>query len=256
MPTLPFRLDRRLVIQAPPSTVFRFFTDPARWAAWWGAGSTIDARPGGAMRIVYPNGVEVSGEVVDVAAPDRIVFTYGYASGTPIPPGGSQVTIRLEPYGGGTRLTLVHEFDDEGVRDHHVQGWRYQLSLFSNVVADEVNAGAAGTVDAWFDAWVEADPVACRASLTAIASPGIRFRDRYSNLDGMDELLPHIAASQRFMPGIRLRRDGDVRHCQGTVLAEWTARSADGQPRGRGANVFELGPDGRIQSVVGLAAVS
>jgi hypothetical protein len=36
------------------------------------------------------------------------------------------------------------------------------------------------------------------------------------------------------------------------VLADWTARGADGQDRGRGTNVFLLGPDGRIESVTGF----
>ena len=34
-------------IEADRETVFRYFTDSGRWAAWWGAGSTIDPRPGG-----------------------------------------------------------------------------------------------------------------------------------------------------------------------------------------------------------------
>ena len=42
--------------------------------------------------------------MVEVAPPERIVFTYGYASGRPIPPGGSRVTIRLETEGRGTQL--------------------------------------------------------------------------------------------------------------------------------------------------------
>jgi len=55
--------------------VFGYFTDSAHWAAWWGAGSTIDARAGGRVLIRYPNGVQVSGEVIEVAEPERIVFT-------------------------------------------------------------------------------------------------------------------------------------------------------------------------------------
>ena len=45
MPELPYQLDRTVVIKARPETVFRFFTDSARWASWWGAGSTIDPKP-------------------------------------------------------------------------------------------------------------------------------------------------------------------------------------------------------------------
>ena len=71
MTTLTHQLDRTIVIGAPPATVFRYFTDSPRWAAWWGAGSTIDARPGGRVLIRYPGGVEAAGEVVEVNPPDR-----------------------------------------------------------------------------------------------------------------------------------------------------------------------------------------
>src|SRR5215208_8225190 len=154
---MPHTLNRTVVIGATPDIVFSFFTDDGRWAAWWGKGSTIDARPGGTVYIRHPNGVEAGGEVVDVAPPDRIVFTYGFVSGTPMPSGTSRVTIRLAPHQEGTELTLVHEFADASPRDHHVQGWRYQLSLFANIVADQVHAGAAQAVDRWLQVWSIAD---------------------------------------------------------------------------------------------------
>jgi uncharacterized protein YndB with AHSA1/START domain len=250
---LPHRLDRTITINATRETVFRFFTDSARWASWWGAGSSIDARPGGDVRIVYPGGVEVSGQVLELASPDRIVFTYGYASGQMVPPGGSRVTIRLDAAPEGTRLHLVHEFAEAAARDHHVQGWRYQLALFSNVVTDEAHAGAASTVDGWFGAWAIADEREREAVLARLVDPGVRFRDRFSVIDGLSDLLPHIGASQRFMPGIRLQRKGAIRHCQGTVLADWVAAGPDGQERMTGTNVFVLGVDGRIRSATGFA---
>lgn len=252
MTPLPYRLDRTVVIQAPRETVFRFFTDSARWAAWWGRGSTIDARPGGQLYIRHPNGIESSGEVLEVLSPERIVFTYGFASGKPIPPGSSRVSIRLEPEAAGTRLHLAHDFPDQAVRDEHVQGWRFQLSLFGNIVADEVHAGAASLVDAWFAAWQEPDETVRLETLGRIAAPGVQFRDRFSMLDGLDELTAHIGASLRFMPGMRLQRKGDIRHCQGTVLTDWVAVGPDGQERAGGTNVFGLGSDGRIHAVTGL----
>ena len=114
------------------------------------------------------------------------------------------------------------------------------------------NADAAGKIDAWFTAWAEPDAGARETLLALIAVPQVTFRDQYSCLDGMAELLPHIAAAQHFMPGVRLTRDGEVRHCQGTVLATWTAAAADGQPRGRGTNVFEMAIDGRIERATGF----
>src|SRR5262249_7357136 len=116
VPPLPHHLDRTVVIEAPPEIVFRFFTDATRSAAWWGTGSTRDAHPGGRLLIRYPDGTEVVGEVLELAEPERIVFTYGYASGQMIPPGGSLVTIRLAPDQRGTRLELRHDFAEAGVR--------------------------------------------------------------------------------------------------------------------------------------------
>jgi uncharacterized protein YndB with AHSA1/START domain len=253
MTRFPHRLDRIVTIQAAPDIVFRYFTDSERWAAWWGKGSTIDPRPGGAVTIVHPNGVEIAGEVTAVEPPSRIGFTYGYVKGAPIPAGGSHVTIRLEPAArGATRLTLTHEFAETGVRDEHVQGWRYQLSLFGNLVANEAFADAEMMVDGWFAAWSDPDGASREATLARIAGEAVWFHDRFSMVEGIDDLKPHLAAVHRFMPGMRLERVGPVRHCQGVALADWVARGADGAERGRGTNVFVLGERGRINGVTGL----
>jgi uncharacterized protein YndB with AHSA1/START domain len=249
---LAHSLERTILISATPETVFRFFTDTGRWAAWWGAGSTIDPTPGGAVRIRYPDGTEVAGEVVEITRPQRIVFTYGYASGKPFAAGGSRVAIRLEAEGMATRLSLRHDFAEAADRDLHVQGWRYQLSLFGNVVANEVHANAADLVDRWFLAWSIADEDERARALSAIASADVQFRDRFSMVSGLADLAAHIGGALRFMPGISLKRSGSVRHCQGTALADWTATAADGQPRARGTSVFVFAPDARISSVVGL----
>jgi uncharacterized protein YndB with AHSA1/START domain len=249
---LPFQLDRTVRIQARPDTVFTFFTDSERWASWWGAGSTIEPRVGGRMYIRHPNGIEAAGEVTEIAPSERIAFTYGFVSGQPIPAGSSRVTIRLEADGWATRLHLTHEFADSGVRDEHVQGWRFQLSLFGQVATSLVTAGAEGVVDEWFAAWSEADAAARTARLSRIAAADVRFSDKYSLLEGLDDLVPHITATQRFMPGLRLQRSGGVRHSQGSLLVEWRAVGDDGQPRGTGTNVFTVRGDGLIASVVGF----
>ena len=252
MTTLPYRLDRTVLIHAERETVFRYFTDSARWAQWWGQGSTIEARPRGRVFVRHPGGVESAGEVIEIDPPSRIVFTYGFVSGNPIPPGASRVTIVLEPAASGTRVLLSHEFPEAAVRDEHVQGWRYQLSLFSNIVADEANAGAAGAVDTWFRAWSEPDARTREAALANVASPDVRFNDRFSTVDGVPDLVIHLGAAQHFMPGLQLQRDGDVRHCQGMVLADWVARTTDGQERARGTNVFLVGSRGLFESVTGF----
>ena len=253
MSAFPHRLDRTVDIGAPVDIVFAYFTDSALWAAWWGPGSEIDAVVGGRMRIRHNNGVEVAGEVVEVDPPTRIVFTYGYATSDQQPKiGGSRVTVALEPRGTSTRLTLTHAFADVAHRGAFVQGWRFQLSVFATVIADRLHAGAADTVDAWFAAWSNPDGPSRDAEVARIAAADVRFRDRYSLVQGHEDLQAHLAAVHRFMPGMRLSRDGGIRHCQGVVLADWIARATDGAERGRGQNVFTLGGDGRITDVVGL----
>jgi uncharacterized protein YndB with AHSA1/START domain len=254
LPPLPHHLDRTVVIEAPREIVFRFFTDQARWAAWWGDGSTIDAKPGGKLLIRYPGGTEVSGEVLEVTPPQRFVFTYGYVSGQMIPPGGSLVTIRLEPDARGTRLEFRHDFEEAAVRDQHVQGWRYQLSLFGNIVANELHGNATAIVDEWFAAWLEPDGEKRRQRLSAIATPSVRFRDRFSLVDGVNDVNEQVGAVQRFMPGLRMERQGQIRHCQGLILADWVALATDNQERGRGTNVFAFGADTKIEAVTGFWA--
>ena len=253
--TLEHSLERIVTIRARRETVFRYFTDPARFAAWWGAGSTIDPRPGGAVRIRYPNAVAASGEVIELKPPERIVFTYGYEDPSkPIRPGGSRVTITLAPVPEGTRLTLTHEFADSKTRDEHRQGWPYQLAVFATVVAAEEHAGVGGVADLWFRAWAERDPVRRRADLSAAASPDVEFRDAYGCVAGIDDLEQHIVQVQMFMPGLTLVRAGEPRQCQGTALVDWVVRGPDGSERGRGTNAVELAPDGRFARVVGLPA--
>ena len=250
--TLTHTLDRSVLIRADRDVVFRFFTDPARWAAWWGAGSSIEGRSGGRVFIRYPDGTEVSGEVVEIVPPERIVFTYGYVKGAPIPPGSSLVTIELDVQRAGTRVRLSHAFAEPSVRDQHVQGWRYQLSLFANAVADEAHGSIASVIDQWFAAWSEPNPAARRSGLEGCGTPEIAMRDRFSAIEGMPDVIEHLAAVHHFMPGMTITREGDIRHCQGTALADWIARSQDGQERARGTNAFVLASDGRVESVTGF----
>lgn len=247
------RLDRSVFIHAKPETVFAFFQDSARWASWWGAGSTIDPRVGGKVYVLYPGNVEASGEITEISAPTRLAFTYGYhAADSPVPRGSSRVTINLSREASGTRLTLTHELPTAASRDEHIQGWRYQLSLFANTIANSVNAGAASIADTWFDVWVEPDDAKRKSALKEIAAESVRFGDRYSCLEGIDEISFHAGAAQKFMPGMKMLRQGDVRHCLGTALIDWAVPGPEGKTLAKGTNVFRFDADGKIVDVVGL----
>jgi len=253
MKELPFSVEQAVVIRARRATVFRFFTDSARFASWWGPGSSIDPRPGGDVTIRYPGGVTARGNVLEVVDGERIVFTYGYEDASkPIAPGGSRVTVLFRDVSGGTEVTLRHEVADAGARDAHGPGWRFQLSLFANVAAAEEHAGAGDRVAGWFEAWRSANPAERLALLEQHACPDVSFRDRFACIIGREELAGHIHASHVHMPGLALEQRGGLRSCQGTVVAEWVAKGPNDATVATGLNVFELAPDGRIASVVGF----
>jgi uncharacterized protein YndB with AHSA1/START domain len=244
---LPFSLSRTIDIRARRATVFRFFTDPVRFARWWGDGSTIDAVVGGAVRIRYPTGDTASGVVREIVPEQRIAFTYGYDDPKkPIPPGGSLVTITLVDTPTGTQVELRHDVADAPTRDDHVDGWRHQLAVFARIVAAEVYASAA--IEAWFAAW---NNPSARDPLAACTAPTVTFRDAYGCTAGRDELAAYIAAVAKFMPGIRLEPRGAPRHAHGTVLADWVMVKG-GAVVASGTNVFRLDADGMIADCVGV----
>jgi uncharacterized protein YndB with AHSA1/START domain len=116
-------------IRAAPARVWAAITQPDLMMRWWSpdAGPTIsvvaDVRPGGRFSVVFRllNGDEhnPTGIYQEVVPEQKLVFTWDL-------PGASEsvVTVRLEPFDGGTVLTLTHEhLPDEAARTSHEQGW-------------------------------------------------------------------------------------------------------------------------------------
>ena len=252
MSSLPHALTRQIVIRAPRALVFRYFTDSSRFAAWWGAGSSIDPRPGGEVLIRYPNAVIARGVVEQIVADERIVFTYGYDDpAKPIAPGASRVMILLFDDRDGTRLDLRHEFADPKVRDQHIPGWRYQLSVFANVVAREAHARSLEIIEQYFEAWNVSDARERRRLLEAVADQQIEFRDAYAAIGGLEDLDQHLAAIHMHMPGMLLERATEPRQVQGAVLVDWIGRRGT-DTTARGTNFFEFTANGLIGRVYGF----
>jgi uncharacterized protein YndB with AHSA1/START domain len=122
-----------MVIAARPETIFRYFTDPARFARWMGQASVLDPEPGGRLRVGYPTGQVAGGRVVAVE-PDRwIIFSWGYEGhGQAAPAGSSTVEITLEPVAGGTEVRLRHSGLPAGEPPvAHRAGWRHALATLA-----------------------------------------------------------------------------------------------------------------------------
>ena len=88
--------------------------------------------------------------------------------------------------------------------------------------------------------------------MESCAAPEIVFRDAFSATAGLEDMLENLKAVQTFMPEVRLVRDGDVQLSHGTAIARWKAVKEDGAALGRGTNVYDFSPDGRIARVVGF----
>lgn len=135
--------DRSLVltrfIDAPPTTLFRCWTEPSlmvRWftpAPWSTKHAEVDLRPGGANLVVMadPDGNEFPnrGIYLEVVPNERLVFTDAYVSAwEPSAKPFMTVILTFEPEGEGTRYTAHALHWTAADRDTHAamgfeDGW-------------------------------------------------------------------------------------------------------------------------------------
>jgi len=129
-------VEREISIEAPPSVVFEFLTDPAKMVRWMGTEAVLEPWPGGRY-YVNPSGHEpASGKVLEIIPERRLVFSWGWEGGAlPLPPGQSTVEISLEPDGDGTRLRLTHRDLPADLHSYHGLGWDYALPRLATVAA-------------------------------------------------------------------------------------------------------------------------
>ncbi|MFF8844589.1 SRPBCC domain-containing protein [Streptomyces sp. NPDC015127] len=88
------------------------------------------AAPGGAYRTHVAGDNHASGRFVEIDPPRRVVFTWGWEGGAPVPPGSSTVEITLEPDGPDgerTLLRLVHRGLPPEACAPHRDGWHHYL---------------------------------------------------------------------------------------------------------------------------------
>jgi uncharacterized protein YndB with AHSA1/START domain len=134
-------LQRRL--NAAPAKVFRAWTEPAQFMTWMHPGGAdviraeLDVRVDGCYSILFrkPDGneVEVTGQYLEVVPDRKLVFTWTWRHNAE---NESLVTLRLEPDGDATWLTLTHEqFADEAQCEDHRRGWTDGLDSLERYVA-------------------------------------------------------------------------------------------------------------------------
>ena len=132
---------------APRQAVFDSWTSGEVLERWWRPGpdwetpvAEADVRVGGKLRIVMrsPDGEEIGGggEYLEVAPPERLVFTWMWEG----PQGdvGSQL-VEVEFYDEGDGVTRVvvtnRGLRDEEERRSHREGWQASLDNLERVLA-------------------------------------------------------------------------------------------------------------------------
>jgi uncharacterized protein YndB with AHSA1/START domain len=150
------RIEREILIAAPPSVVWDVLTDPEKVAQWWATAADFEPRPGAEGRLVMTSRatslpMTVLIRVVQVDPERRFSFRWDYPPRTqPLPATAPLVEFTLVPAGAGTRLRLVESgIDDldrpEAERDRyyqsHVAGWEFHLPHLRDYAEQLVASG-------------------------------------------------------------------------------------------------------------------
>jgi uncharacterized protein YndB with AHSA1/START domain len=141
-------LTREVVVDATPSTIFPFLTDPELHVHWMGSTADLDPRPGGGYRVMVQGIHPGVGEFKEVVPDQKVVFTFGWDEPDhPIPAGSTEVEITLTPDGDKTRVRLVHRGLPSDAVGDHTQGWDHYLDRLA-VAASGGEAGPDLPMDA------------------------------------------------------------------------------------------------------------
>jgi uncharacterized protein YndB with AHSA1/START domain len=124
-------VERRVPVS--PERVFAYFTDARKWMAWQGVEAQIELVPGGVWRVNVTGDGFASGHVVEVVENKRVVFTWGWEQGPPVPPGSTRVAIELVPDGDGTLIRLTHSDLPPDQIEIHRYGWEHYLPRLAAV---------------------------------------------------------------------------------------------------------------------------
>ena len=148
--TDPYDIDLSRVIDVPPPRVYRAFTDPDQFAAWYGptgfpvdrASVELDARVGGRMRFTMVGEADPSmrtafdGAYVEVIE-NELLSSNGAWAGIPGQDGGwpSNLRVELHATDGGTRLVVREGPHPPGTADVGRQAWEMMLPKLESLVS-------------------------------------------------------------------------------------------------------------------------
>lgn len=133
-------VEREILIQAPPETVWRVVTESSQIAQWLSDSAELDPRPGGEGVLAFgdqaaPYVVRMRVEAAE--PPHRFAFRWDYPDGEQPATGNSlRVEFNLAAEGTGTRLRVTESGfaalrqpdQDKAARyESHAKGWEVRL---------------------------------------------------------------------------------------------------------------------------------
>ncbi len=142
----PDRIEREILIDAPPERVWTTLTEAEHLGVWFGdAGATVDLRPGGAMSLTFAKHGTKRARVERVEPPR--LFSYRWTRASDVEPVAGNSTlgeVTLTPEGTATRLRVVEsgflsvEQSDEEKAAHvksNTGGWISKLDSLQRHLA-------------------------------------------------------------------------------------------------------------------------
>ena len=131
-------VEKTVRIAARPETVWRYWTEPERMCAWWGAAAELDPRPGGACVVEMVGGPVMRGEYVELVPNERLRYKDQFED--PNLPGEIHVTVTLRPVSVGTELNIVQEgLPDVIPLEACYLGWQDSLQNLAKLVEPEID---------------------------------------------------------------------------------------------------------------------
>lgn len=107
-------------------------------------------------------------------------------------------------------------------------------------------------VKAYCAAWNEPDTQHRRDLLEKVWSPAGTYTDPQSHVEGREALVEHIGRFLKNSPGARIIQSSHADFHHGMFRFAWKFVSGDGKTVMEGIDFGTLGPDGKLQRIVGF----
>lgn len=235
----PIVIERQLEVSLDDA--FALVTQPERLRRWEAISAAVDLRVGGDYRFTMGPGHVAAGTFTEIVPGKRVVFTWGWAGSSELPPGASTVQIDLEPAAGGTLVRLTHSGLDAAAAASHNEGWAITMDRLveharTGDVAFHPFAGPPDTLDHLTSA--EASWAICQHVMRAFTTAD-RERPTPCADYTVHELVDHLVGSVTALGGIAggvfpdgfepTSAEDHVAQAVEITLAAWRERGVGGE---------------------------